>query len=1144
MLKRISTVIIPLVLALLFVPQLMAQAGGSIELYETIGEFETGKIDINSMVTFRFRVNNFSNDVIQGMTNGFLIYSPDNATWTESKGEAVGADWESMFDLIYTVNHFGCNGSVVDSIMFGGAALPGSGLPDSFHTVGYEITVGPFDASDEGKTLCIDSSFLPPSSLWLWQTDNSIPLVPSWDGPHCFTIATDGIIDPPPDFETAITLDTVIGLKNEDSIYAGQEVSFMLRLQNNLSQNIGGMTNGFVVYSPDGAEWGSTYGDTIGMVGGELFDLGCWINYFSVDGIGADTLGFAGVRLFGDGLAPGFNNVEYKITIGPIDSSQIGKTICLDSTFFPPSGIWKWSGSGFDADPYWSGPHCYSIASGEIVDPPPPDFETAITLDTVLGLKDEGTIYSGQEVSFMLRLQNELSENIAGLTNGFVVYSPDGAEWGTTYGDTIGMVGMQLFDLGFWINSFSTDGFGADTVAFAGVRLVGDGLALGFNNVEYKITIGPIDSSQIGKTICLDSTFFPPSGIWKWGGSGFDSYPYWSGPHCYTIGGPSVQPVETGAITLDHVDGLKEPGVIYSNVDVSFYLRVQNFSGVNMVGVSNGFSIYSPDGAEWTRTEGDTIGMFGTDVFELFKISNNNVDGAVVDTIGFLGQDISHAGMPGNYDAVEYKITIGPIDSSYIGRTICLDSSYFGPAGYWKWASQTSEGYYPSWGGPYCFEIAEPGIVYDSLSNDELIIPPTPWVDQGQLTMVPVIAKTEYGINGATVPLKIPEGIDIVAITRDSLLTETWDYFYPFIKPDSGFIFVSLSNSFDAYIPPGETSLFNIIFRGANERCYDSTLSWWDTALMGDVSRQLTFASRDNYPIYPEFNSHNNYIVIPPYGLGDVDNSGQVDISDLLYLVDFMYFAGPSPYVVNVNDVNGDCVGPDIADMTYLSHFMFNYGPYPQCGCLVNGNGKLAPMNEAITLETSYENGVTKVYLNSPLVSIRGVEFKMEADNAQVLTLESDSRFDLVYNNENNILRGAILDMDGVEYWTEGRHLVLEIDGEVELTYGGVSDISHNSYRTDIGLAKLIPESLGMSQNYPNPFNPNTVIKFQLPAATDVVIEVYNIAGQKVTDIANGRFDAGEHEIEWDAGQYSSGVYLYRMTAGNFVETKKMILLK
>jgi hypothetical protein len=89
-----------------------------------------------------------------------------------------------------------------------------------------------------------------------------------------------------------------------------------------------------------------------------------------------------------------------------------------------------------------------------------------------------------------------------------------------------------------------------------------------------------------------------------------------------------------------------------------------------------------------------------------------------------------------------------------------------------------------------------------------------------------------------------------------------------------------------------------------------------------------------------------------------------------------------------------------------------------------------------------------------------------------------------------------------------------------------------------------IPNAYSLSQNYPNPFNPGTVISYQLPVNSFVTLKIYDILGKEVTTLVNQEHKAGTYQVDWNAGSYSSGVYYYKLTAGDFVETKKMMLVK
>jgi len=93
-------------------------------------------------------------------------------------------------------------------------------------------------------------------------------------------------------------------------------------------------------------------------------------------------------------------------------------------------------------------------------------------------------------------------------------------------------------------------------------------------------------------------------------------------------------------------------------------------------------------------------------------------------------------------------------------------------------------------------------------------------------------------------------------------------------------------------------------------------------------------------------------------------------------------------------------------------------------------------------------------------------------------------------------------------------------------------------------LGNQIPDKFGLSQNYPNPFNPSTTIKYSIPKVSFVSLKVYNIVGEEVSVLVSEQINAGFYEIEFDAANLPSGVYFYRLQAGSFVETKKMVLMK
>ena len=95
-----------------------------------------------------------------------------------------------------------------------------------------------------------------------------------------------------------------------------------------------------------------------------------------------------------------------------------------------------------------------------------------------------------------------------------------------------------------------------------------------------------------------------------------------------------------------------------------------------------------------------------------------------------------------------------------------------------------------------------------------------------------------------------------------------------------------------------------------------------------------------------------------------------------------------------------------------------------------------------------------------------------------------------------------------------------------------------------LGNENGVPHEFSLSQNYPNPFNPTTVIGYQLPAVSQVTLRIYDVLGREVAILVNGRQNPGKYSVTFDGSRFPSGVYFYRLTAGNFADAKKLIVIK
>ena len=102
-----------------------------------------------------------------------------------------------------------------------------------------------------------------------------------------------------------------------------------------------------------------------------------------------------------------------------------------------------------------------------------------------------------------------------------------------------------------------------------------------------------------------------------------------------------------------------------------------------------------------------------------------------------------------------------------------------------------------------------------------------------------------------------------------------------------------------------------------------------------------------------------------------------------------------------------------------------------------------------------------------------------------------------------------------------------------------------NGGLTYIGkLNNEVPEKFVLNQNYPNPFNPSTNISFAVPSDAFVTVQVFDVNGRLVSEPVNDKLEPGKYKVTFNAENLSSGIYYYRLTAGSYSQTKKMILLK
>ena len=213
------------------------------------------------------------------------------------------------------------------------------------------------------------------------------------------------------------------------------------------------------------------------------------------------------------------------------------------------------------------------------------------------------------------------------------------------------------------------------------------------------------------------------------------------------------------------------------------------------------------------------------------------------------------------------------------------------------------------------------------------------------------------------------------------------------------------------------------------------------------------------------------------------------------------------------------------------------------------------------------QTGVHSRY-ESNLINTFQSQINYDGDSLQYIDNLSDFVFNMIYDNYQYV--DTVLYADSVanafagnhtsptyynKFWEIAKNFTIGLfqRASYKLTCviytewvdaGGLTDISDN--KNDL------PSSFNLSQNYPNPFNPTTRIKYTIPSVTPrqaqsnikISLQVYDLLGNEVVTLVNEEKPSGTYEVTWYAEQLPSGVYFYQLKAGDFVQTKKMLLLK
>ena len=221
--------------------------------------------------------------------------------------------------------------------------------------------------------------------------------------------------------------------------------------------------------------------------------------------------------------------------------------------------------------------------------------------------------------------------------------------------------------------------------------------------------------------------------------------------------------------------------------------------------------------------------------------------------------------------------------------------------------------------------------------------------------------------------------------------------------------------------------------------------------------------------------------------------------------------------------------------------------------------GKMIVGNAELTVIDSRDKQRSTVSLSIDADrEVQGVQLEFK-DYGNVSDITATSLVDgiqVFYGHVDGMFKVGLLDIQGRTMISSVRSDIVKIDytGDGELDLVNTIIVAKdggrlNAHVTDETSNVAVPKKFSLDQNVPNPFNPTTEISFNLPKASDVKLEVFNIMGQKIITLADEYMQAGNHTVTFngrsdDGNSVASGVYFYKIEAGDFTESRKMLLLK
>ncbi|UCE67551.1 MAG: T9SS type A sorting domain-containing protein [Candidatus Zixiibacteriota bacterium] len=412
------------------------------------------------------------------------------------------------------------------------------------------------------------------------------------------------------------------------------------------------------------------------------------------------------------------------------------------------------------------------------------------------------------------------------------------------------------------------------------------------------------------------------------------------------------------------------------------------------------------------------------------------------------------------------------------------------------------------------------------------------------------LGETSY-IGGFDILLQygITEIIDLLNVERGPRV-ESWEYFHVNLGDTST---IRITGIADIYgngnaVSPGEGPVAFLNFEITGDSVYVGHYAEINF-IYGDDNDNTVSDSTGYLLVHPDVDSGWVYNQDPGDVLiGDINMNGIAwEISDAVLLANHILRPDEFPldYIqMLASDTNRDGFPATMPDLVYLLN-------------VINGYINPARINYAdgisacVFAEFDEIEAEKLIFRYESSIPAGGILIRLDHSRNEIRSLSTNSGMNLLYCDENGILSVMLFDYDGGVISPGEEIFRMEVSDKYVpiVTELQISDRYGNFIPAEGHPLLSIPEIFMLHGAYPNPFNSSTTIKFSLPEKTDVDLSIYNVLGQTVKSFRFKSMPAGKCSIDWDGandsgGRVSSGVYLYRIGAGEYEATSRMTLLK